>query len=965
MIAEISAQLAAALDIAGRPVGLNNAIAGWSAATGEKFPATQDQLAATLREETPAGPLRSILRQRLARWDHTSDSGWTNGTSPNTEERRELIYELLDPSADLLAAMRELLRPHITDDRTIIIERGGWEPWYTGARRQERAFYWPRYAGYLEANRAWEPENVAALDEATGQIVERLADPTSDRIRSIKGLVVGHVQSGKTANLTGVIAKAADAGYRLIIVLSGMTDLLRNQTQRRIDKELIGKEILRPKEGDPEDEDLDYLQDAEWNEFITHGGMPSEMGAFDWIRLTGERWDYQRLRAGIESLKFGRIDPSKPFYAPENLAHAPAKIMVVKKQSQRLQGVLGDLGRIKRRLAEVPALIIDDESDQASINTARPARKEEQRRRTTINRRIVELLEALPRAQYVGYTATPFASVLINADDIADLFPRDFIISLRAPKNYMGPRAFHDLDGEPPGVADNPYVSHERAFVREIQDSDELHRNLPRALDFFVLSGALKLYRADRNVPGSFKHHTMLIHSSMRVADHQRLRALANELFDSAGYETPDGALRLENLLNTDLRPVSETVERELPFPPSWTELAQYVGTAIARIREGEGSVIEVNGTDASEDPDFDKQPVWKVLVGGAKLSRGYTIEGLTVSYFRRRASAGDALMQMGRWFGYRDGYRDLVRLFISRHEQVGKRSYDLYEAFQATCLDEEKFREQLRRYVLDAEKGHPITPIQVPPLVYQHLDWLPPVAANKSFNARVTHENFGGEWEEKTMAPVEKDRIKHNSKLFACTLAACQLAPRTLSDGTHSFEAIVAELGPVVIRQVLGDYSWAEDNLPLSRLLDFLDGTGATDPGIDRWVLIAPQLKSPSRVPAWIAGDTEFSVKYRSRAATNGIRVKAYSEPLHRDIAKQIACASGSEPADDAVRALAGPGTAVMVFYPAHHIRQEDAVPDDLVPTMGFGLQFPANNISQRIALTVRRKKDEPLVDD
>ena len=386
------------------------------------YEVSEDLISAAIREETWSGPVHRVLKVSLARWDHDPAGGWTTGTAPNTAERRSLIYDLLGAGAELRTVLDEKL-PFYSAAESLIVIADRFERWYTAERRAGNNFYWSAYSRYLDVANGWDPDDILALDESTTAVVERLSDPSRPEIYQAKGLVVGHVQSGKTANITGVVAKAADAGYRLVIVLSGTMNLLRAQTQRRIDRELIGKELIRPGGEAPDDEELDYLLDEDWANFIEYEARPSELGAFDWTRLTGERDDYRRLRAGIESLNFERADVSKPFHHPENLGPAKARIMVVKKHTDVLRKVAQDLRRITARLAEVPALVIDDESDLASIDTSRPPSQAEERRRTTINKRIVELLQQLPRSQYVGYTATPFANVFVNPADAQDLFP--------------------------------------------------------------------------------------------------------------------------------------------------------------------------------------------------------------------------------------------------------------------------------------------------------------------------------------------------------------------------------------------------------------------------------------------------------------------------------------------------------------------------------------------------------------
>ena len=296
-------------------------------------------------------------------------------------------------------------------------------------------------------------ESVSELDNATDAIVSRLSDPERVEAFQTKGLVVGYVQSGKTANFTGVIAKAADAGYRLIIVLGGTMNILRDQTQRRLDKELVGRELL----GD------DYKGDPEIEEFLSHGGRPSDKGAFDWQRLTGPEYEYKSLHRGIDALEFERIDPSRLLFDPINLHRSKARLIVLKKQKVVLDRLIRDFKRFRMaKPADIPTLVIDDESDQASINTRPPNSRE----RTAINKKITDLMKLFPRGQYVGYTATPFANVFINPDDAEDLFPKDYIVSLPRPRFYMGLQEFVDTD---PPDGKEPFESKESCYIRTLK----------------------------------------------------------------------------------------------------------------------------------------------------------------------------------------------------------------------------------------------------------------------------------------------------------------------------------------------------------------------------------------------------------------------------------------------------------------------------------------------------------------
>ena len=274
---------------------------------------------------------------------------------------------------------------------------------------------------------SWREEAVSILEASTNDVLSRISDPTRNDIYQVKGLVVGYVQSGKTAHFAGVIAKAVDSGYRLVIVLAGTMNILRRQTQRRIDKELVGRELLSAEE---------YGQDSDWDKFISHSGLPSEQGSVDWERLTGLEEDYKSLKHRLGALSFKRNNHTKPLNSLDNLQHVPARLIVIKKIPNVVDKLCTDLEALRKQqnnIDSIPTLIIDDESDQASINTVDQRKAGNQGIRTSTNKSIVRLLKTLPRAQYVGYTATPFANVFINPADAEDLFPRDFIVSLPRP----------------------------------------------------------------------------------------------------------------------------------------------------------------------------------------------------------------------------------------------------------------------------------------------------------------------------------------------------------------------------------------------------------------------------------------------------------------------------------------------------------------------------------------------------
>ena len=887
--------------------------------------------------EDPTAPSRILFARYLHRWDHLPAPAWAAGTPSNSCARRARIHDLLEVDAGFRAACDTLIPPRLDVDEPVVIAEEHKE-WLTPAVKQACSFfYWNAYSNQLRGD-GWPETSIIELDRITDLIVERLSEPTRREIYGTKGLVVGYVQSGKTANFTAVIAKAADLGYRLFIVLAGTLDILREQTQRRIDKELVGKEIIASyvEHG----AEHDYAHDADWNKFVSHGSLPSEKGFFDWQRLTGSKEDYKRLGRGIEAFEFTLHVPGRRYNDPLNLAKAKARLLVVKKHPAVLRKLAADLGALRGALQQVPALVIDDESDQASIDTSRST--DNDRQRTATNRAIVALLQQLPRAQYIGYTATPFANVFINPDDEEDLFPKDYIIPLMRPQGYMGVRDFYDFGVKPDG-----YESNEQAFIREVAGSDEEPNNLLRAIDSFVLSGMIKLYRQDRGLRIA-RHHTMLVHRSPRQADHRDDFELVVRLFNEAGYTSRQGMARLQQLFDNDFLLVNRAKESTLPMPQLYGELHPYLGKVLDLIGDTPACVVngDINHIDEGA-PDFDAPGrVWRIVVGGTKLSRGYTVEGLTISYYRRKVKAADTLMQMGRWFGFRQGYRDLVRVFIGIQEPDGvRKTANLNEAFRSICMDEEEFRDDLRKY--SQQRNPRLLPKQVPPLVASRL--LLPTARNKMCNARLVALNFGGDFVERTLVPHGNEI---NARLLEQMLESRPVSFRNfwvkLGRIKRSFEALVSPWTTAEMQRFLRGFQWSSPaaHVLFEPVVNFLGGDMG-DPGIARWLVILPQVDSGQE--SWMCAGHELSVAERGRDdSSNDGRYKAFSDPAHRAIASQLIGKESQREASPEVLELVDAHQGVMLVYPCRAQGEREGP-----PAIGLTLLPPENELPIRTKFT------------
>ena len=523
-----------------------------------------------------------------------------------------------------------------------IVDSNNFEPWLDDEKPSIDPFYWNRYQTLL-LKRGLPRDVVIATDQVTDNILSRLGNPYLNKQWDRRGMVVGHVQSGKTANYTGLACKAADAGYRLIIVIAGIYNNLRSQTQERIDEGLIG-----------------FDSGKQWG--VVRDGRKYVIGAgiFNWERrpvcLTTRVHDFSKTMADSDSSEIG--DYVEPV------------VLVIKKNHNTLRNLLDWLrdnsARGAQGMIDQPMLLIDDEADNASINT-----KYGKDNVTTINGQIRDLLNMFHRSCYVGYTATPFANIFIDPDQDdemfdEDLFPRDFIIGLDAPSNYVGPtRVF--VDGLPDDgdskwlryILDNEDVlpvKHAKDFVLE-----SVPESMVRAVRTFVLARTIRNLRGDAH-----KHCSMLINASWLTVVQLQIRNMIHETLErirnSVRINAAKGSAALGDPEIAALREIweSEFFDDE----PDWVSVQGELYEAIASARAVAVNTVSRDNLDYPEEVRGVKGRTY-IAVGGYSLSRGLTLEGLTVTWFLRNTMMYDTLMQMGRWFGYRGGYEDLCRIWM------------------------------------------------------------------------------------------------------------------------------------------------------------------------------------------------------------------------------------------------------------------------------------------------------------
>ncbi len=548
------------------------------------------------------------------------------------------------------------------------------EAWLT-AERREGWRLWPRYRQYLE--QTIPAAAVDGVEDATDAILSRLEDPRREGSWDRRGLVVGHVQSGKTSNYTGLLCKAADAGYKVIIVLAGIHKNLRSQTQMRLDEGFLGYETAP-------------VPNAQGLRSIGVGLIDSDHGI---------RPDYVTNRADDGDFKLSVV---------RNLGISPGGrplLFVVKKNGPVLRNIITWVTDMLngREALDVPLLIVDDEADHASVDTKEQAWDQDgnpdpDHNPAVINGLIRTLLKRFDRSAYVGYTATPFANIFIHdqgstAAHGPDLFPRSFIVNLPAPSNYDGPVRIFGLepsDEDPEGqpglgltrlIEDNAASSdltervgwmppvHKGTHQAVYDGTAEIPPSLREAVLSFLLACAARRARGQLTV-----HNSMLVHVTRFTAVQAQVKAqvqtaldqIANGLRLSAGTGDPVW-VELRTLWEEDFVPTTKRVAGLLPerhlSAPDWDAVSSHLRAVVSDIR-----VREINGTAGDVlDYEVNKATGFNVIaIGGDKLARGLTLEGLTVSYFLRATRMYDTLMQMGRWFGYRPGYVDLCRLYTT-----------------------------------------------------------------------------------------------------------------------------------------------------------------------------------------------------------------------------------------------------------------------------------------------------------
>lgn len=525
--------------------------------------------------------------------------------------------------------------------------------WYT-TRCEEfgnTEFFWKRYRDHLIREAKLNINVVNNMDNSTlKDLMNYLGDPSNSAPFFRRGLVIGDVQSGKTSTYTGLICKAADAGYKIVILLTGVTETLRSQTQKRIESGIIGISITG-------------LKDKKNGKIIKRVGVGKDKGPIKVTAMTSMEYDFVGSKDQITT----------------SLANHQLVMFIVKKNTKVLDKLYNWLFEMNAeqhdKKIHYPMLLIDDEADNASVNT-----NKDEDDPTKTNEIIRRLAHVFTQTTYVGFTATPYANVFINPDTKEemlndDLFPKNFIYVLQAPSNYIGAPQIFGRDAkykdsliwirdivEPLAVKDFDYINN-FYYKHKKEWEGTLPKSLTTSVYCFFLANVVRDLRGD-----SIEPRTMMVNISrfVKVQKHikDKLETLFNDAYNEINTNFSNDFEKNKNLkLYIDLKKCWEQYYSNVDI--SW-QLVSKKTNLLKAIDKME--VLVVNSSKNSGKLDYEKNPHLRAIaVGGLALSRGLTLEGLITSYFYRNTSTFDVLMQMGRWFGYRKNYEDLFRIWTSK----------------------------------------------------------------------------------------------------------------------------------------------------------------------------------------------------------------------------------------------------------------------------------------------------------
>ncbi|NPD85367.1 Z1 domain-containing protein [Lentimicrobium sp. L6] len=823
-------------------------------------------------------------------------------------------------------------------------------PWLYDEKSKINPELWNRYKIYMNQKDASFP--MGSLDDITDKILDKCVNPKVKGRWDRRGMVVGNVQSGKTANYTGLINKATDAGYKLIIVIAGIHNSLRAQTQSRIDEGFIGRNSS------------DFIL-KQRNIKTGVGYIKAETEIYSYTS-SDAKGDFNRNIASRISVPIGGKSPT---------------VLVIKKNKSILENLILWLHQFAttdekgdNRIFDVPLLLIDDEADNASVNSGSELDIK------TINRLIRTLLNLFNQNTFIGYTATPYANIFIPSSwsdtletivkDIRmkigeDLFPRDFIVNIPPPSNYVGAvqvfgyensdtgEDFEGLDIIRTAEDQEPYFPLKLNSKNKGDLPDDVPSSLKEALKSFILTCAIRRLRGQEN-----KHNSMLIHVALYVAWIDRVAWLVNEIMRDYKLQIRSGQGNLINelkdLFENDFIPTTDNVKDNIAYTDhkikqhSWDEIILVLNDAVSKIE-----VRSVHGTKNTrlleyhniEDIKYDdyKNGMSVIAVGGNRLARGITLEGLSVSYYLRASRLYDSLMQMGRWFGYRPGYIDLCRLFTTNQ---------LINWYRHITLATEEMRADFDEMAASNKQ-----PVDYRLKIRTHPGILNITAAGKMREHQKILVGFSGKITQTYQLIKNEKIVKNNLNVLNSLLVRLENPKKRYT-----------------LSKKLNGLNW--ENVAPEKVMSFLEGFSTNQPNIRTELLNRYIQKQNSKgllldwtIALIINSESEnsYEFKYLNGSVVAGLSKRTNTkiggdsyftlsknnifDPTHRRLDLEM---NNKNPKESEVKKIrAKVGKSLLVIYPLDWT--VDTKLEDGIPLVGWGLVFPEIKNEEKVEYAAR----------
>ncbi|WP_328326925.1 MULTISPECIES: Z1 domain-containing protein [unclassified Streptomyces] len=783
----------------------------------------------------------------------------------------EIVERIRDHHEQQTILIRELEEPHA-------VVLGNRDTWYTGPQAKDKC--WPAIVDLLRKGGWSESPAISSLDDSSTRVVSLLNHP-KEKAFSTRGLVVGYVQSGKTTNFTSVMAKAADRGYKLFIVLAGIHNGLRRQTQARLVQQLV------------------------------------EPNPAMWSQLTGIDKDFTPQE-----------NPAS-YFGRNNKTHV---LCVVKKNAPVLRKLVRWLEKASDYLEDCPALIIDDEADQATVGTK------------SINPLILDVMSSLPRSAYVGYTASPFANLLIDPS-AEDLYPKDFVVNLPKPEGHFGTEVLfgrYALDGEDQELVDDGYdmirsipkddISCVRpASKAEVEGFEPVITDtLRRAVEYFWLVTAARRVRGTGN-----PHSTMLIHTSVKTAVHDSFDRPLKHLRDQAAARCiadRDFLDRLRALWEDETAHVQAEDFGETKV--SFEQLKDELPSVLASCR------VIMDNSRSEDRLDYENGPVVAIAVGGNTLSRGLTLEGLSVSYFVRAVSAYDTLLQMGRWFGFRNGYADLPRIWMTD---------ELAEWFRHLATVETEMRRDIDTYMTEDE-----TPLTFAVRLRTHPA-LRVTAAAKMRDAVMAASSYGGKRVQTHYFHTDAKWLQQNTRAASALVSAARSNAVRIEDRSADGRFVFRDVPHDAVTDFLSAYQFHEKSPEndADLIIDYIGKRITKADSLRRWnIAIVGTPRGRGEDFTFIPGVTVGRNSRARLSVTNPLPDFADIKTLmsRRDAAVDLTGdpAKLTEKGIRESRRLQLPDTGLLVLYPIDKVSSPSSSKKLRAPldaeehVIGVGLVFP-----------------------